>query len=245
LVKVAEEAGKVVFQTGIAKFLEDESIRNEILQITGAKPGDLILFAAGNEASVCKHLGWLRGVVAERRGLIPKDKWCFCWVVDFPMFGHDAESKAVYPMHHPFTSPKDEDLHLLQLQSPEIAPIADLLKVRAKAYDIVLNGIELGGGSIRIHRSDVQSKVFKMLGLSDAEAKLKFEYLLDALQYGAPPHGGLALGLDRIVMLFGGFASIRDVMAFPKNAKAVDPLTKAPSGVSEVQLRELGIKFVN
>jgi aspartyl-tRNA synthetase len=243
LVKVAEEGGKVVFQTGIAKFFEDEAIRNEVLRITGAKPGELILFAAGNEANVCKHLGWLRGVVAERRGLIPKDKWCFVWVVDFPMFGHDAESNAIYPMHHPFTSPKDEDLHMLQLQSPEIAPIADLLKVRAKAYDIVLNGIELGGGSIRIHRSDVQSKVFKMLGLSDAEAKLKFEYLLDALQYGAPPHGGLALGLDRITMLFGGFSSIRDVIAFPKNAKAVDPLTKAPSEVSDVQLKELGLQI--
>jgi aspartyl-tRNA synthetase len=118
-----------------------------------------------------------------------------------------------------------------------------LLKVRAKAYDVVLNGTELGGGSIRIHRSDVQSKIFQLLGISAEEAKLKFEYLLEALQFGAPPHGGLALGLDRIVMLFGGFSSIREVIAFPKNAKAIDPLTKAPSEVSPVQLKELGISI--
>ncbi|HUN80485.1 MAG TPA: aspartate--tRNA ligase, partial [Phycisphaerae bacterium] len=241
LVKVAEEGGKVVFQTGVAKFLEP--VKQAVLDATGAKTGDLILFAAGSEANVCKWLGWLRGTVAERRGMIPKDKWSFCWVLDFPLFGWDEETKHIFPMHHPFTSPKDEDVGLLELDSPGVPPSEKLLKVRAKAYDVVLNGIELGGGSIRIHRSDVQSKIFQLLGISPAEAKLKFEYLLEALQFGAPPHGGLALGLDRICMLFGGFSSIREVIAFPKNARAIDPLTKAPSEVSPEQLMELGISI--
>ncbi len=243
LVKIADEGGKVVLQTGIAKFLEAEPIKSELLSTSGAKPGDLIFFAAGSEANVCKWLAWLRGTVAERRGMIPKDTWAFCWVVDFPLFGWDDDSKNIFSMHHPFTSPKDEDLHLMHLDSPNPPPSSDLLKVRAKAYDVVLNGVELGGGSIRIHRSDVQAKIFQLLGISAEEAKLKFEYLIEALQYGAPPHGGLALGLDRIVMLFGGFSSIREVIAFPKNAKAIDPLTKAPSEVSAEQLKELGIRI--
>jgi len=153
--------------------------------------------------------------------MIPKDTWKFCWVVDFPCFGWDDEAKAIYPMHHPFTSPKDEDLHLMHLDSDEAPLTEHLLKLRAKAYDVVLNGIELGGGSIRIHRGDVQRKIFQLLGLSDEEAKEKFDFLLDALRFGAPPHGGIALGLDRIVMLMGKFPSIRDVIAFPKNAKAM------------------------
>lgn len=242
LVKVVDEGGKVVFQTGIAKFFENEGLRAELLRASGAKPGDLVLFAAGDEATVSKHLGWLRSTLAERRGLIPQGQWSFCWVVDFPLFGYDEESKAIYPMHHPFTSPKDEDLHLMKVESGGVPPSEDLLKVRAKAYDVVLNGIELGGGSIRIHRSDVQSKVFKVLGLSDEEARVKFQFLLEALQYGAPPHGGIALGLDRMVMLLGGFSSIRDVIAFPKVASGVCPLTEAPSLVTNDQLKELGLQ---
>ena len=241
LVKVAEEGGNVVFQTGIAKFLENEDVKKGLIEATGAKVGDLIMFAAGSEATVCKHLGWLRSTVAERRNLIPENQWAMCWVVDFPLFGYDDEEKAVYPMHHPFTSPKDEDLHLMRVGSDEIPPKEDILKVRAKAYDVVLNGIELGGGSIRIHRSDVQGKVFKLLGLSDEEARVKFQFLMEALQFGAPPHGGIALGLDRIVMLLGGFDSIRDVIAFPKVASGACPLTEAPSEVTTRQLRELGL----
>jgi len=242
LVKVAEEGGKIVLQTGIAKFLDADDVRDELLKTAGARPGDLILFAAGTDAEVTKYLGWLRTTLAERRGMIPDHQWAFCWVVDFPLFGYDQEEKAVYSMHHPFTSPKDEDLPLLRLDSPDLPPTEDILKIRAKAYDVVLNGIELGGGSIRIHRNDVQSKVFTMLGLSEEEARAKFQFLLDALQYGAPPHGGIALGLDRIIMLMGGYDSIRDVIAFPKNARGVCSMTGAPSQVAAAQLTELGLR---
>ncbi|HVP11614.1 MAG TPA: aspartate--tRNA ligase [Phycisphaerae bacterium] len=242
LVKVAQEAGKTVLQTGVAKFFDNEALVGELLALSGAKPGDLICFAAESEANVSKHLGWLRSTIAERRKLIPKDKWAYCWVVDFPSFGHDPE-EGTFPMHHPFTSPKDEDLHLLRLGANEVPPIEDILKIRAKAYDVVLNGVELGGGSIRIHRSDVQAKVFQILGMTAEEARIKFEFLLEALQFGAPPHGGIALGLDRIVMMLGGYSSIRDVIAFPKNARAICPMTDAPGEVAEKQLKELGLKI--
>jgi len=244
VVKVGEEGGKLIPQTGIAKFLSADGLFAKLCEAAGAKAGDLIFFGAGAEEDVCKYLGWLRATVAERRDMIPKDSWKFCWVVDFPCFGYDADEKAIYPMHHPFTSPKDEDLHLLRLGTDEIPPDADLLKLRAKAYDVVLNGIELGGGSIRIHRTDLQRKIFQLLGMSEEEAKMKFDFLLKALEYGAPPHGGIALGLDRIIMLFGRHASIRDVIAFPKNAKAICPLSQAPGPVADSQLEELGLNIV-
>ncbi len=239
-VKVGSEGGKTTLTTGVAKFFNEQTTA-ELLQITGANPGDEIFFASGSEANVCKWLAWLRSELAQRRGLIPANEWRFVWVVDFPLFGWNEEEKAVYSMHHPFTSPRDEDLPLLKIGSAEMPPAADVLKVKAKAYDVVMNGTELGGGSIRIHRRDVQSKVFQLLGISEEEAKLKFEFLMDALRFAPPPHGGIALGLDRLAMLMTGSESLRDVIAFPKNARAVCPLTGAPSEVSAAQLRELGI----
>lgn len=243
VVKVAEESGQPVLQTGVAKFFSG-GLTAELVERTGAAPGDLVMFAAESEDNVSKFLGWLRSTVAERRGMIPDNAWSFCWVVDFPLFGYDEELGAVYPMNHPFTSPKDEDLGLLAIDSDVLPSKEALLRVRAKAYDVILNGIELGGGSIRIHRADIQRKVFGMLGISDSEAKERFGFLLDALKYGAPPHGGIAMGLDRIVMLFGRFQSLRDVIAFPKNAKAMCPLSGAPGPVAETQLRELGVHLV-
>jgi len=229
--KVVEEGGKIGLQTGIGKFFGGESA-SELIATMDAKPGDAIFFAAGRFSDVCKHLNWLRTTLADRRKLIPKDRWEFLWIVDMPAFDFSEEDGRWVFMHHPFTMPHNEDLDKL-----ESAPGS----VRAKCYDSVLNGVELGSGSIRIHRQDVQTRIFRMLGLSDEQAWSKFSHLLNALQYGPPPHGGLALGLDRIAMLLSGASSIRDVTAFPKTQKAFCPLTECPSDVDTKQLRELSI----
>ena len=165
---------------------------------------------------------------------MPQQQLNFCWVTDFPLFEYDIETKRYVAMHHPFTSPKPEDLDRLE---------SDPLSVRARAYDLVLNGVELGGGSIRIHRTDVQARMFKMLGISDEEAQAKFSFLLDALKFGAPPHGGIALGLDRFVRLLLGGDSIRDAIAFPKTQRGQDMMTGAPGVVDEKQLRDLHIQL--
>jgi aspartyl-tRNA synthetase len=219
-------------QSPIVKFMGKPEL-DEILRRTGAKPGDLIFFGADKARVVNEALGALRLKLGHEKRLAQKG-WRPLWVVDFPMFEWDEEGKRWSAMHHPFTAPKDGHEDLLQ---------SDPARALSKGYDVVLNGWELGGGSVRIHRADVQSKVFKALGISEAEARNKFGFLLDNLQYGAPPHGGIAFGLDRMVALMAGADSIRDVIAFPKTQRAQDLLVQAPSPVDEKQLRELGLRL--
>ncbi len=220
-------------KSSIAKFLTQEQL-DSIIATSGAKAGDLILIAADRLKTVCASLGALRQEMGRRLGLISPDEFCFLWVVDFPLFEYDDEEGRYVAMHHPFTSPKDEDLPLL-VNGPG--------RVRAKAYDLVLNGVELGGGSIRIHRRELQETMFRTLGLSGDESVSKFGFLLEAFEYGTPPHGGIAFGLDRLVMLMLKCETIRDVIAFPKTTSASDLMTDAPSSVSEKQLAELGLAF--
>jgi len=201
---------------------------------SGAEPGDTILLMAGDKESVLNRMGALRLELARRENWIPAGRWNMLWVVDFPLLEFSPEENRWVSRHHPFTAPVDEDLRILETHSAD---------VRAKAYDLVLNGTEVGGGSIRIHRSDIQSRIFNVLGFSDAEAREKFGFFLEALEYGTPPHGGIALGLDRLVMILAGQQSIRDVIAFPKTARAVDVMSGSPSAVSEQQLRELGLQI--
>ena len=212
----------------------DENLQSELLGNVGAKDGDVIFFAADKTPVALKGLGAIRLEIGKRLNLIDKETFSPLWVTDFPMFEWDEEAKRYSAMHHPFTSPKMEDIDLLD---------SDPSKVYARAYDMVFNGSELGGGSIRIHSKDVQSKVFKALGIGADEAERKFGYLLKALSYGAPPHGGIALGLDRIVTTMLRLDSIRDVIAFPKTASGTALMEKTPSEVSEAQLKELGIKL--
>ena len=262
------EGGKL---TGsIEKFFSDE-LKAKLKERLGVADGDLLLFVADKEAVVCDALGALRIHLAAKMKLYQNwweekaahdeaekkkvdaakkrkelytpvpfqpraEHFNFLWVLDFPMFGWDEEEKRFAAMHHPFTAPMDEDL-------PHLAKDEDLGKVRAKAYDMVLNGYEVGGGSIRIHRQDVQSRVFQILGMEAADAQARFGFLLDALKSGAPPHGGIALGLDRWCMILAGTTNIRDVIAFPKNQRARDLMTGAPAAVDARQLKELGVKI--
>jgi aspartyl-tRNA synthetase len=231
-VKVNERAkGKEGLQSPIVKFLSAAAVSG-ILERTAAEDGDLIFFGAGSAKTVNDSLGALRVAIGQAGGGLEKG-WRPLWVFDFPMFEWDAEEKRWVAMHHPFTSPKSDDPQALRA-SPQTA--------LAKAYDLALNGSEVGGGSVRIHREEMQSAVFELLGIARDEAERKFGFLLDALRYGAPPHGGIAFGLDRIAMLMAGAESIRDVIAFPKTQTAADPLTDAPSEVAESQLRELHIR---
>ncbi|MBE9119350.1 aspartate--tRNA ligase [Tychonema sp. LEGE 07199] len=206
-----------------------EAQKQELLDRTGAKPGHLLLFAAADATAVNKTLDRLRLFVGNELGLIDKEKMNLLWVTDFPMFEWNAEEKRLEAIHHPFTAPHPDDIH-------------DLKTARAQAYDLVLNGTEVGGGSLRIYQRDVQEKVFEAIGLSTEEAYNKFGFLLDAFEYGTPPHGGIAYGLDRLVMLLAGEDSIRDVIAFPKTQQAGCLLTNAPAGVDDKQLKELQVR---
>jgi aspartyl-tRNA synthetase len=221
------------WQSPIAKFLTDEE-RAAIERTCGAAQGDLLLFVAASPKVVNDSLANLRLKLADQLGMIPSNRWAFVWVTDFPLVEYSEEDKRHVAVHHPFTSPREEDLDRLE---------SDPLSVRALAYDVVLNGTELGGGSVRIHRPEIQSRLFQLLGISETEARSKFGFLLDALAFGAPPHGGIAFGLDRIAMLLSGGTSLRDVIAFPKTQRAVCLMTDAPSEVDDRQLRELGLKL--
>ncbi len=229
LAYVIVEEGEL--RSPIVKFFKEEELKT-ILERTGAKTGDIVFFSADKFEIACQSLGYVRIDVAKRMGLIDPDLFAFCWVTDFPMFERDEETGQMGAMHHPFTSPK-------RLEDMETSPETAL----AKAYDIVLNGSEIGGGSIRIHDRKMQKRVFDVLGISDEDAERRFGHMLEAFEYGAPPHGGIAWGIDRLVMIFANEPNIREVIAFPKDQKAKDLMLGAPSEVATDQLTELGIKI--
>ncbi|MGE4543667.1 MAG: aspartate--tRNA ligase [Pedobacter sp.] len=228
-VKVQEDGS---WQSPIAKFFTDKEIAL-IDEAADSKPGDLLLFAADTFKVANESLGRLRGLLGQKLGLARKDDFRFVWVTDFPLLEWDGEARRHVAVHHPFTAPLDEDIALLD---------GDPGSARAKAYDLVLNGSEIGGGSIRIHNRDVQNKMFSLMGITAEEAEEKFGFLLGALSYGAPPHGGIAFGLDRLMMILTGSDSIRDVIAFPKTQKATCLLSEAPGEVDDKQMRELSIR---
>ncbi len=222
------------WQSPIAKFLSEKE-RGEILSLTRAKSGDILFFVADEPKVVYEALANLRLHLGEKLGLISEKDYSLLWVVDFPLLEYDPEEKRHVSVHHPFTAPLEEDLPLLETEP---------LKVRSKAYDLVLNGVEIGGGSVRIHQVELQKQMLGLLGIGPEEAKEKFGFFLEALGFGAPPHGGIAFGIDRMAMILSGARSLRDVIAFPKSQRAVCLLTDAPSSVDAKQLKELGIKIV-
>ena len=221
------------FSGPIAKFFKDDAVVQAVKDATAAKEGDLLLFVADKQKVVADSLGYLRCAIAKEQGMIDENEFAFIWVVDWPLFEYSEEFGRYIAAHHPFTMPNEEDIALLE---------TDPHKAHAQSYDIVLNGYELGGGSIRIHQRDVQEKMFKALGFTPERAEAQFGWFMDALDYGFPPHGGLALGLDRFAMLLAKRDNIREVIAFPKNSKAVDPLTNAPRPVAQKQLDELHLE---
>jgi aspartyl-tRNA synthetase len=226
--------GGVIDTIGALKDSLSDEVKKELLERTGATAGTILLFGAGEKAIVNESLYRLRLALGHELELIDHDKLNFVWITDFPMFEWNADEKRLEALHHPFTSPRPEDI-------ADGQPID--VNTIAQAYDLVLNGTEIGGGSIRIHKREVQEKVFAAIGLSDEQAKEKFGFLMEAFEYGTPPHGGLAFGLDRLVMLIAGADSIRDVIAFPKTQQARDLLTDAPSSVDDSQLKELHVKL--
>ncbi|MET0165251.1 MAG: aspartate--tRNA ligase [Vicinamibacterales bacterium] len=227
----ARTASDGTLTSSIMKALGEDGVR-QMLAAAGAEPGELLLVAAGEPDATSKLLGQLRLSLARQKGLLDSNEYAFLWVVDFPLLEWDADARRYVSMHHPFTSPHDDDVNRLD---------TDPAGVRAKAYDLVLNGSEVAGGSIRIHDSSLQRRIFSLLNISDEEAKLRFGFFLEALEYGTPPHGGIALGLDRICAILAGENSIREVIAFPKTATAVDLMSGAPSPVDPSQLRELNL----
>ncbi len=226
-------------QSRLSKAVGEECLR-DIVSATGATPGDVVVLLGSEELSrlrlrqLDEASGWFRLELAERLGLVRPGAWNFLWVIDFPMFEYDEREKRFAAMHHPFTSPREEDLEALE---------NDPGSVKALGYDLVLNGSEIGGGSIRIHRQDIQRRVFSVLGLTEEKARERFGFFLEALEYGTPPHGGIALGYDRIIALMAGESNIREVIAFPKTASAVDLMSEAPAGVEPEQLQELGLEI--
>ena len=231
--RVKESAVGTELEAPIAKFLSDEE-KKKLAEALKAKPGDLIFIITGPRLRALSIMGALRMEMARRLNLVKSDaEPKLLWVTNFPLFEWDEQAHRYYAMHHPFTSPRLEDVEFME---------SDPSRVRARAYDLVLNGSEIAGGSIRIHNAELQSKMFKALGITDEEAEYKFGFLMNAFKYGAPPHGGIAFGFDRMAMIFAGENSIREVIAFPKTASAVSLMDDAPSNVSDEQLKELHIK---
>jgi aspartyl-tRNA synthetase len=220
---------------GLVKKGASAEVAQQMLQKAGAGKDDVLLMGVDKPGPLSAAMGMLRLAMGRELKLIDEKAFRFLWVTDFPLFDYDEAERRFVSLHHPFTAPMDEDVHLLE---------SDPGKVRAKAYDIVLNGSEVGGGSIRIHDSAMQAQVFKLLALSDEETKERFGFFVEALQYGTPPHGGIALGLDRTVMILAGESSIRDVIAFPKTASAADMMSGSPSLVRDDQIKDLGIVVI-